>query len=355
MLKEAGIDKVEAHQIGESVKKLVNLNNLGIGQEITVSFKGGDKESVRLASLKIAEPDRDIEVIKDDQGNFLTKEIHKNLKKKLIRSANIIDNSLFQAGMESGVPANMMLELIKAYSYDVDFQRDIKNGDRFEIMYEILADSKGKRVRDGNLLYAMLTVDGKELKIYRHTTKSGVNDYFTADGKSVKKSLLRTPINGARITSKFGMRRHPIMGYSKMHRGIDFGAPIGTPIFAAGDGTVDFMGTKNGYGNYMKLRHNSEYSTAYAHISRFAKNMRKGKRVKQGEVIAYVGNTGRSTGPHLHYETVVRGAQVNPLSVKSAPGVKLAGSKLDNFNKEKKAIDYLFASLPINNAQIASK
>ncbi|NDF13273.1 MAG: M23 family metallopeptidase [Proteobacteria bacterium] len=241
-----------------------------------------------------------------------------------------------------------------AYSYDVDFQRDIQVGNKFEVLYETYHDDEGRKIRDGGLIQATLTTGGQEMKIYRFTAKDGTEDFFNEKGMSVRKALLRTPVNGARITSGFGLRRHPILGYSKMHKGIDFGAPLGTPIYAAGDGVIEEIGKKGGYGNYVRLRHSAGYATAYGHISRFATGMKNGRRVKQGQVIAYVGSTGVSTGPHLHFEVHINGQQVNPAKVKTTPGRTLGKTEMAEFHSQMKDIDHLIASLPLKS-QVASQ
>jgi murein DD-endopeptidase MepM/ murein hydrolase activator NlpD len=227
-------------------------------------------------------------------------------------------------------------------SYDVDFQRDIQPGDRFELMYERLYTEDGQLVRTGAILYANLILGGKSHAFYRYAPKGGEPDYFDQDGSSIKKALLRTPIDGARVSSLFGSRKNPVLGYTMMHRGIDFAAPTGTPIYAAGDGTIEMRGRNGAYGNYIRIRHNAEYETAYAHMSQFAPHLAHGSRVHQGQIIGYVGSTGRATGPHLHYEVLVRGEQINPVSVRMPSGVKLAGAELERFNKARSRIDTTF-------------
>ena len=227
-------------------------------------------------------------------------------------------------------PASLQ-DMIRAYSFDVDFQREIRVGDSFAMLYEEFADEDGNVVRYGSPTLAVLRVSGATLPIYQYTPASGFADYFNDKGESVRKALLRTPIDGARITSGFGMRDHPLLGYSRMHKGVDFGAAAGTPILAAGDGTIDFIGRNSGYGNYVRIRHNDTYKTAYAHMQGFANGLGQGSRVRQGQVIGYVGSTGMSTGPHLHYEVMVQDEQINPLDVKLPSGEKLAGTELASF------------------------
>ena len=232
-----------------------------------------------------------------------------------------------------------MIDLIRAYSYEVDFQRDIRKGDRFEVMFERLYDSDRGLVYTGNLLYAALTLGRTTLEIYRHQPAGGEADYFNGRGESVRKDLLRTPIDGARISSRYGERKHPILGYTKMHRGVDFAAPKGTPIYAAGDGVIVALGRNGAYGKYVRIRHNSQYTTAYGHLSRYAKGMESGRRVKQGQVIGYVGSTGRSTGPHLHYEVSYQGSRINPMSLKLPAGYKLEGEELTAFQEARAQIE----------------
>jgi len=246
------------------------------------------------------------------------------------------------------------MEFIYHFSFDVDFQRDIRPGNSFEVLFERHLNKNGKVVREGPVLHAALTLRNTTLRIYRHTSIEGKADYYNEKGQTVRKTLIRTPINGARLSSGYGMRKHPILGFSRMHRGLDFAAPIGTPIVASGSGAVVCAGRKGDYGKYIRIRHANQYATAYAHLSSFAKGIRTGKRVKQGEVIGYVGNTGLSTGPHLHYEVHHRGRKINPASVKCPPGRVLAGEELQRFMTAKTDLDRSFAKLEAKKL-IASK
>ncbi|MCK5275569.1 MAG: M23 family metallopeptidase, partial [Alphaproteobacteria bacterium] len=220
---------------------------------------------------------------------------------------------------------------IRIFSWDVDFQRDIRKGDGFEVMYERFFDDNGELAHNGEVVYASLTLSGKRHAVYRHILKNGDVDYFDEKGQSAKKALMRTPIDGARLSSGFGKRKHPILGYTKMHKGLDFAAPRGTPIYAAGNGTVNYAGKKGGYGNYVRIRHNGTYQTAYAHMSGIARGVRKGKRVNQGQVIGYVGTTGRSTGNHLHYEVIRNGKFINSRRMHLPSGKALKGDDLAAF------------------------
>ena len=223
------------------------------------------------------------------------------------------------------------------------------------MFFERLHDDLGRPVKEGNLLYANLTLSGTALRLYRYEDADGIIDYYNEHGHSVRKALLRTPVDGARLSSGFGMRRHPILGYSRMHQGIDFAAPSGTPIKAAGDGVIEVAGRDGGYGNYVRIRHNSEHKTAYGHLSRFASGIRPGVRVRQGQTIGYVGSTGQSTGPHLHYEVMVNNAQVNPMSLRLPTGKVLAGLDLAVFLELRQRVDGEMAATPVLGALAAAE
>ena len=265
------------------------------------------------------EPDYNtaFEVVRNPAGDsFTASKIEKNLTRTLTRAEGVITSSLYVSGLKADIPNPVLVELIRAYSWDVDFQRDIRSGDTFQVMYERVYDEHGNHVHSGNIRFAQLTLSGKRHPIYRYRSKDGDDDYFDERGQSTRKALMRTPIDGARLSSGFGRRRHPILGYTKLHRGVDFAAPRGTPIYAAGNGVVVRSRRKGAYGKYVRIRHNSRYSTAYAHMRAINRSARRGKRVKQGQIIGYVGSTGLSTSPHLHYELWLNGKRRNPLKLK---------------------------------------
>ena len=358
LLTHAGLTDAEAQAAGHSLADVFSPNDLRVGQEITLSFATGagpDSDAAgKLVGLTLQPSmDRDVKLTRNADGQFIAASIDRPLTERVDRAAGQIDISLFESARDAGVPVGLIGDIIKAYSYDVDFQRDIHEGDSFEAVFERYDTDKGELAKAGRLLYASLTLGGKPMPIY-YFERDGDGEYFTADGIAVRKSLLKTPIDGARITSGYGMRVNPILGYSAMHQGIDFGAPTGTPIFAAGNGVVEFIGRKNGYGNFIKLRHNGTYETAYAHASRFAKGLKKGSRVKQGQVIAYVGTTGRSTGPHLHFEIIVNGKHVNPSKVKTVASDKLTGPQLKAFKAQVAEIQQERNDL-INRSEIADQ
>jgi murein DD-endopeptidase MepM/ murein hydrolase activator NlpD len=307
-----------------------------------LDFGGRGLEQVQLeASL-----DHIVSATRRSDGHFASATEPRILMRVPRYAVGLIKTSLYEAAVDAKVPLPLLSEMVRAFSYDVDFQREVQPGDTFEILYERIADRAGKTVATGELVYAAMTLSGKTLRVYRYVVPGmRVAEYFNGQGQSVRKALLRTPIDGARLTSGFGMRMHPILGYSTMHRGIDFGAATGTPIMAAGDGVVEKAGAQGGYGNLVLLRHNATYETAYAHMSRFAAGIKPGAHVRQGQVIGYVGATGLATGPHLHYEVRINRDQVNPLSIKMMPGPKLGGHELLAFHAVASEVDRQILSI----------
>jgi murein DD-endopeptidase MepM/ murein hydrolase activator NlpD len=340
----AGIAEDDAKNAVGAIAEIFSPRDLRAGQEITLNITtaSGMRETDADAQLMRLsfEPNvtTDVTLTRNDTGLFVAAAVDKPVVEQNRRAAGIIDSSLFDAAEEAGVPMPVVADLIRTFSFDVDFQRDIQDGDAFEILYERTENEDGDFVKSGKILFASLTLSGNTIPVY-YFERDGDGEYFTPNGEAIRKSLLRTPVDGARVTSGFGMRMHPVLGFSKLHKGIDFGAPTGTPIFAAGSGTVVEIGKKGAYGNYVRIRHNGEYQTAYAHMSKFAKGMKKGDKVKQGQVIGYVGATGRVTGPHLHYEILVAGAQVNPGKVKTVASNKLSGKQLKAFQAQMAKID----------------
>jgi murein DD-endopeptidase MepM/ murein hydrolase activator NlpD len=335
VLNRLGIGGDESSAAVAALKKHFNPRRIRAGQEIAITVEplGNAEGSIQLLGLTFeSDPLHEVSLIRAPDGTFDASRETMATRNDVAAAGGTINSSLFLAGRKAGVPASVIAKMIRAYSWDVDFQRDIQPGDRFEVMYERSVNDRGRVVRGGDLVYASLTLGGRRHAVYRFTTAGGKTDFYTEKGQSIRKALLRTPVDGARLSSGFGRRKHPILGYNKMHRGLDFAAPQGTPIFAAGDGVVKFAGRKGGYGNYVRIEHNGTYSTAYAHMHRIAKGARPGQRVKQGEKIGYVGSTGRSTGPHLHYEIIKNGTQINPLSVKTLDTPQLVGRDLDRFH-----------------------
>ena len=340
----AGTERRQAHLAIIALEKVFNPRRLQVGQEILITLQPTETGADRLLSVTLPlSAEREVAAVRTDDGTFVPDEINKPLHREVVRAEGEISDALFLATSRAGVPVQVVMEAIRIFSWDIDFQRDIQKGDRFQFLFERFFSESGEAVRDGNVVFASLVLSGKEFRLYRHTMEDGSVEYFDPNGQSARRALLRTPVDGARLSSGFGRRKHPILGYTKFHRGIDFAAPRGTPIVAAGDGVVEFAGRNGAYGRYLRLRHNGTYKTAYGHMHRIAKGLRPGVRVKQGTVIGFVGSTGRSTGPHLHYEVMAQGRQINPMKLKLPTGQALAGGALEVFHERRVEIDSLFA------------
>jgi murein DD-endopeptidase MepM/ murein hydrolase activator NlpD len=339
-----GLPQSVAYRAIRSLSKIYDPKNILPGQEIEFKFQQAlASKSVNKLDLKanlttiIFRPDshREFIIARNKKDQFNVKLLERPTETKVFLVKGRINSSLYLAAMKSGMPVTIIMEMIRVYSWDIDFQRSIRSGDTFELLYEAKVTTSGILTRYGNILYANLKLGKLSYPLYLFKTKNGSTDYFDSNGHSAQKALMRTPINGARLSSGYGTRRHPILGFNKMHRGVDFAAPSGTPIFAAGSGTIVYRSRNGSYGNYIRIRHNSQYSTAYAHLSKFNRNVTKGSRVRQGQIIGYVGTTGRSTGAHLHYEILRRGRQINPMRVKMPSGRRLKGPNLLKFQISK--------------------
>jgi murein DD-endopeptidase MepM/ murein hydrolase activator NlpD len=348
VIQKAGASRADAFAAAEALKTVYDPRSLMPGDEVTVTFEP-DPATGRPDALVAIElnagTDHTVRAERTVDDTFAAARTKKALSRNLVRRSAEIESSLYIAATKSGVPSDILAEVIRIFSYDVDFQRDIQPGDSFDVVYQRFVDEDGAFVRAGEILYAAITLSGERRAVYRYRPQGGQADFFDENGQSVRKALLRTPLDAVRITSRYGSRNHPILGYTRMHRGVDFGASSGTPIYAAGAGTVVSRGANGPYGNYVRVRHTSQYDTAYAHMSRFAKGLQPGGRVKQGQVIGYVGSTGLATGPHLHYEVLVRGQQVNPLGVKMAAGTSLAGKELKSFAAARVELDRRIAGM----------
>ena len=322
-------------------KKLANINS---GRKLSLILKKLEDGSNTLVNLIYPINNTSSVEVRKSQNDFLVKENILQLYKKEVVVKNIIKNNLYSSAVESGVEPNIIIEFARIFGFEVDFQRDIRKGDWFEILYEKFQDDNDK-VRDtGKIIYASMYVNGEEINLYNFKYNDE-EEYYDIKGKSITKSLMKTPINGARLSSSFGMRKHPILGYNKMHRGTDFAAPSGTPIMASGSGTVTRARWCGGGGNCIKIKHNSTYETIYAHMKSFAKGIREGRKVRQGQIIGYVGSTGLSTGPHLHYEVIVNGKKVNSQKLKLPSGKILKGEERKQFELDRIKIDLKLANL----------
>lgn len=349
LLTGAGLSNLEAAEVVEAFSDAFDPRRIRAGQEVNLEFiVSPDSDEEEFVSLEYEPSRRDIVLLERIGDGFIASKKEKVLSVDTRQATGVINDSLYMAGVRAGLPVPVLIELIRAYSWDVDFQRDIRKGDGFSVLYETMQDSDGTTVAYGDVLYAEINLSGTALPIYRYTTTDGTTDYFDDRGRSAKKTLMRTPIDGARLSSGFGNRKHPILGYNKMHKGLDFAAPRGTPIYAAGDGVVDYAGWNGGYGKYVRIRHNGEFSTAYAHMKGIKKGIGKGKRVKQGQVIGYLGSSGRSTGPHLHYEILKNRKQVNPMKVKMPSGRKLEGDEFARFQETAQGLNLEYSALAGN-------
>ncbi len=360
LLMSQGIGRDDAYSIISSLKPSFNPRDLRIGLPVTMTINkqahiASSDPYLQNLNIKLSNIEQ-VSLNRMPNGSYQALNMKKPTTLKLDWGKDKIKGSLYYTAKQKGLPDAAILELIRAYSYDIDFQRDIKQGDSFEVLYEKKVTDDGILVSTGNILFANLITGGKQHKIYRFVDSLGMAHFYNENGENIVKQLLRTPMDGARISSGYGFRRHPVLGYSRMHKGIDFAAGTGTPIFAAGDGVVSWSGRRGDYGNYVMIKHNPTYSTAYGHASRIAPGIRNGARVRQGQIIAYVGATGMATGPHLHYEIIKNGAQINPAGVKFAGGTKLTGKELLRFAETKRTYQSKIASLQPNKpTQVAAR
>ena len=348
------VARLDAHAAVDALEAVYDPRRLQIGQEIKLMLGHKGPDSTLTGLELMPDVETVVRVERDEAGGFAAREVANDLETRPVAAGAVIASSLYAAANDVGVPDQVMISVIRAFAFKVDFQRDLQPGDSFELLFERDFHTDGSFARNGEVLYAALRLGDRVLPMYRFETADGTVDYFDRDGQSVRRMLLRTPVDSARISSGFGMRRHPILGYSRMHRGVDFAAPTGTPIFAAGDGVVESIGRNSGYGNYIRLRHANRLKTAYGHMNRFARGLKNGDRVEQGQVIGYVGSTGLSTGPHLHYEVMVDGAQVNPLSVDLPTGRTLEGGELAAFRAMVERLDDQYAALLRERQQVAA-
>ena len=339
ILNNYSINKEEINIIKKNISKKININKLNTNQKIQITL---DQTNNRIKEFifQISNTEK-IYLSKNSNDSIFNEEILTiKLDKKIFYKENIILQSLYKAATDQNIPPNIIIEFARVYGFQVDFQRDIKKEDKFQIMYEVFIGKNKKVIETGEILFANLKLSGQDYSLY-YFDEEKVEGHYDRNGKSIQKALMKTPINGARLSSSYGMRKHPIDGFNKMHRGTDFAAPKGTPIMASGNGIIQKAGWCGGGGNCVKIRHNSTYETIYAHMSKFARGIKKGVRVKQGQTIGYVGSTGKSTGPHLHYEVVVNGKKINSQKLKLPSGKVLKGKNRELFETSKIKLDVL--------------
>ena len=339
ILENYSVQKKEIIKIKSTLRKKVNLNKLNTRQVIQFSL---DKTNNKIEEFTFQVSNTEKIFLKRDftEDSFDEKIILIKLKKEIVYKENTILQSLYKSANTQKIPPNIIIEFARIYGFQVDFQRDIRKQDKFQIMYEIYLNEKEEVIETGEILFLNLKLSGQDNSLY-YFDKEGSEGHYDKNGKSVKKALMKTPINGARLSSPFGMRKHPIDGFNKMHKGTDFAAPMGTPIMASGDGVIKKAGWCGGGGNCVKIKHNSTYQTVYAHMSKFARGIKSGVRVKQGQTIGYVGSTGKSTGPHLHYEVIINGKKVNSQKLKLPSGKILKGKERKLFETKKIKLDVL--------------
>jgi murein DD-endopeptidase MepM/ murein hydrolase activator NlpD len=343
LLSGAGVAREEAEAALTALTALFPARALQPGHELTL-HQAPDEDAALLALALEPEPGRVVTVTRGAEG-WTAQEIQAEQRRHLVLAQGEVRGGLFDALRTAGLPPPLALGLIGALSHEVDFQRDLQPGDHFSVLFERFRDPEGEVVRHGEVLHAAFDLSGRHLSLWRHETEAGGAEWFDDTGQSLRRSFLRTPLDGARVTSGFGPREHPVLGFTRMHRGVDFAAPAGTPVFAAADGVVVSAGRAGGYGRMVRLRHANGTETRYAHLSAFARGLRAGGRVRQGEVIGRVGSSGLSTGPHLHYEVAERGRPVDPATLRAEAGTRLAGPELAAFTAARRQLQAQLARL----------
>ena len=339
ILDQYSIDIKEINILKKNLIKKVNINKLNTSQKIQITIDQTNNK-IKEFIFQISNTEKIYLSRENINKKFSQRIVTLKLDKKIIYKENLINQSLYKAATDQNIPPNIIIEFARIYGFQVDFQRDIRKQDKFQMMYEVFTDKNNKVIEIGEILFANLKLSGQDNSLYYYDNK-GSEGHYDKNGKSVQKALMKTPINGARLSSSFGMRKHPIDGFNKMHRGTDFAAPMGTPIMASGNGIIKKAGWCGGGGNCVKIKHNSTYETVYAHMSKFARGIKNGVRVKQGQTIGYVGSTGKSTGPHLHYEVIINGKKVNSQTLKLPSGKILKGKDRKLFETKKIKFDVL--------------
>jgi murein DD-endopeptidase MepM/ murein hydrolase activator NlpD len=371
VLQDAGVSIEDATAVIDAMRPHYSPRNIRSGQTFEATFgpTPGSPGTQAIAYTTTPDPasnerrllslsfspsiENQINVTLKAPEGYMAEAVQRKFDERYQRAAAKIDSSLYLAAMRAGIPASVVVDLIRMFSYEVDFQRDVQPGDEFEVIFNRFYTEDGRAAKTGDILSAAMTLSGKKHALYRFES-NGEEEYFDANGQSARSMLMKTPVDGARISSRFGRRFHPVLGYNRMHKGIDFAVPSGTPVMAAGSGAITYAGYASGFGNLVVVSHTNGYATAYGHLSRFAAGVKKGARVRQGQIVAYSGATGIATGPHLHYEVRVNGSQVNPTNIKMANGRTLSGQERRTFLTERTRIDQLVAALPVQDKLVQS-
>jgi murein DD-endopeptidase MepM/ murein hydrolase activator NlpD len=342
ILSEAGASQKEIFNISKILRQYISLKKINTNQIFEVLTNKDNGEIIRLTVN--LDNINSLHIFKKD-NKFVANKIEKVLYKKTVLGEGLIKSSLFQAAQKENIDAEVVVDFARIFGFEIDFQRDIRKNDIFQIVYDKYVDDDGELQKNGEIIYAYMKNRGREIALYRFVDQKGISGYYQTNGKSIEKALMKTPINGARLSSTYGMRKHPILGYNKMHRGTDFAAPKGTPIMASGSGIIEMAKWNGAYGKYIRIRHNSKYKTAYAHLNGYARGIKRGAKVRQGQIIGYVGSTGRSTGPHLHYEVLVNGKRMNSQRLKLPSGRTLRGEDREKFEISRIKIDVMRSNL----------
>ena len=345
IINNLNVDKKEKKFLLETILKNKSLKILRVNQKFTFKLDNLNKKKIIEFKIEIDKKNEILFKKSSINNDYVSKKIKKNYTKNLVYKETVITESLYDSAINLGIKPNIIIEFARLYGFQVDFQRDIWKNDSFQIIYEEFLNEDKEIVDTGIIIFANLNLQNTDLQLYKYEHEKNKIDYFDENGKSIRKTLMKTPINGARLSSSYGKRKHPILGYTKMHTGTDFAAPIGTPIMASGDGKITKAGWCGGGGNCVKIKHNTTYQTVYAHMSKFGKGIKKGTRVKQGQIIGYVGSTGLSTGPHLHYEVIENGRKINSQKLKLPSGKILKGEERKKFEVSKIKIDVLKSNL----------
>ena len=347
VLKKASLNDVEVNQVIEVISKKIDLRKLKVGTLIETYTKSIDEN--KIVDEIIIYPDNEKKIyVQKINNKFIAGEDIKKLFQKLKIYEVEIDNSIYESLKTLDTPDEIIMEFVQLYSFDIDFQRDIRKGNKIKILFDIYTDSKNNLIKTGEIYFSEIILKNESYELYRFKSEGDeFVEYFSDEGKSATKALMKTPINGARLSSGFGMRKHPILGYNKKHQGVDFAAPTGTPIMAAGTGHIEFVGNNGGAGKYIRIKHLNGYKTSYSHLSKYASGIKKNVKVRQGQIIGFVGNTGLSTGPHLHYEVIFNGKRINPMKMKLPSGKQLKGKNLEDFLIEKERINAEISELTL--------
>ena len=333
LINDYDIPDSEKYRISQLLSEKIDLTQLNIGTEIRITFLKKNN-FIEIKKINILDKkNNQIQILKKDDKYEIDSSSVLAFTKNILKEI-VINESLYKSAINADVPPNIIMQFVNLYGFDVDFQREIRNGNIIKIYYEVFLDNKLNIRKAGNIKFASLALSKNTYELYKYTTNdNNKSEYFDAAGKSAVKALMKTPINGASLSSGYGMRKHPILGYDRLHQGVDFAAPTGTPIMAAGTGFIEKIGMNGGAGNYIKIKHVNGYKTAYGHMNKFAAGLKKGSKVTQGQTIGFVGSTGMSTGPHLHYEVIFNNKNINPMKMKLPSGRKLKGKILDDFIK----------------------